>query len=335
MQETTCAIWRTEATMQTVAGYIEMRRYNSPRAGGAYQVESLFSDNLKYLEPSQRLKLTTWLVDQRRLGTEAPVIDRQVIENCTRSRPLSVSQRRDRLLQYIHLQCPKISDACKLRPNDVFRIRSNGETIIQSQSHEALAWTESDSWNELNGLIDFSREFIIQSATLNDKSVGLSFAGFERLEAFNQIPTSSSQAFVAMWFNESMAVAFERGIAEGIRDAGYEPLRIDRKEHNNKIDDEIIAEIRRSRFVVADFTCPLTELDGKAEPIARGGVYYEAGFAQGLQLPVIWTCRKDILGHVHFDTRQYAHIEWENPEELRDKLSKRISATLGDGPGKR
>lgn len=137
-----------------------------------------------------------------------------------------------------------------------------------------------------------------------------------------------------MWFNESMNEAFDDGIDPGIRDAGYEPLRIDRKEHNNKIDDEIIAEIRRSRFVVADFTCPTTELANKTEPLARGGVYYEAGFAQGLGLPVIWTCRKNMIGYVHFDTRQYAHIDWETPEELRDKLSKRISATLGDGPGK-
>jgi hypothetical protein len=36
--------------------------------------------------------------------------------------------------------------------------------------------------------------------------------------------------------------------APAIRDSGYEPMRIDRKEHINKIDDEIIAEIRRSCF---------------------------------------------------------------------------------------
>jgi hypothetical protein len=54
-------------------------------------------------------------------------------------------------------------------------------------------------------------------------------------------------------------------LQKGISDAGFEPLRINMKEHVNKICDEIIAEIRRSRFVVADYT-------GQ-----RGGVYYEAG----------------------------------------------------------
>ena len=80
---------------------------------------------------------------------------------------------------------------------------------------------------------------------------------------------------------------YEKAIEPGVRDAGYEALRIDRKEHNNKIDDEIIAEIRRSRFVIADFT--------HGDQGVRGGVYYEAGFARGLGLEVISTCRQDLL----------------------------------------
>ena len=53
-----------------------------------------------------------------------------------------------------------------------------------------------------------------------------------------------------------------------------------------------------------------------------------------LDIPVIFTCRKDVLNQVHFDTRQYNHIVWEKPEELREKLAKRIAAVVGDGPFK-
>ena len=127
-----------------------------------------------------------------------------------------------------------------------------------------------------------------------------------------------------MWFDESMDEVWEKGLRPAIRSAGNEALRIDRKEHLNKIDDEIIAEIRRSRFLVADFT------QGKAGQ--RGGVYYEAGFAHGLNIPVFFTCRKDTLEDIHFDTRQYPHIVWETLEKLRNGLTKRISAVLGDGP---
>ncbi|HUN96136.1 MAG TPA: hypothetical protein VMU69_07850 [Bradyrhizobium sp.] len=105
-------------------------------------------------------------------------------------------------------------------------------------------------------------------------------------------------------------------------------MRIDKKEHGNKIDDEIIAEIRRSRFIVADFTCALIGKSKFREAVARGGVYYEAGFAQGLGIPVIWTCRADCIDYVHFDTRQYPHIVWSETTELRSKLTNRIRAII-------
>ena len=93
-----------------------------------------------------------------------------------------------------------------------------------------------------------------------------------------------------------------------------------------------IAEIKRSRFLVADFTCGVISHDGKPVGIARGGVYYEAGFAQGLNIPVIWTCREDAISHLHFDTRQYNHIVWKAPDDLRQQLRDSIGAVIGDGP---
>lgn len=134
----------------------------------------------------------------------------------------------------------------------------------------------------------------------------------------------SDQAFVAMWFDDQMTDVYVDGIQRAIEGAGYKSMVINGKEHNNKIDDEIVAEIRRSRFVIADFT---------SEPNKpRGGVYYEAGFAQGLGIDVIWTCREDLIDQVHFDTRQFNHIVWSDPNDLYKKLKVRIEATIGDGP---
>jgi nucleoside 2-deoxyribosyltransferase len=151
-------------------------------------------------------------------------------------------------------------------------------------------------------------------------------------KGYEQVSLSASnaqfdQAFVAMWFDDSMLGAYEIGIEGAVREAGYRPLRIDRKEHVNKIDDEIIAEIRRSHFLVADFT------SNPGNP--RGGVYFEAGYALALGKPVIWTCRQDLIEHVHFDTRQFNHIVWNDPEELAKRLKHRIGAVLGQGPLKK
>jgi hypothetical protein len=130
---------------------------------------------------------------------------------------------------------------------------------------------------------------------------------------------AGKQAFVAMWFSGVQLETDIKGAMEtGIKAAGYVPLIVDSLEHTGKIDDRIIAEIRKSRFVVADFSGH------------RPNVYYEAGFAKGLGIEVIWTCRKEDMAKekVHFDTRQYNHIVWETPGELSNRLEYRIRATI-------
>ena len=139
---------------------------------------------------------------------------------------------------------------------------------------------------------------------------------WSRIDELATPGAESRQAFVAMWFDPSVDGFYENGLKLGIADAGFEPQIISSKQHNNKICDEIIAEIRRSRFVVADFT-------GQ-----RGGVYFEAGFAMGLGLPVIWVIQKDDVKNLHFDTRQYNHIVYTDAEDLRKQLHNRIAATI-------
>ena len=152
------------------------------------------------------------------------------------------------------------------------------------------------------------------------------FQGNVTIDGYSRIAdrltnVDSSQAFVAMWFDGNMNDAFSKGIEPAIVDAGYNAYRIDRGDYIDKIEDEVIAQIRRSRFLVADFN---HGADG-----ARGSVYYEAGFALGLGLPVIFTCRKDALKTLHFDTAHFNHIDWGDPAELRERLKTRILRVIG------
>ena len=64
----------------------------------------------------------------------------------------------------------------------------------------------------------------------------------------------------------------------------------------------------------------------------RRGVYFEAGYAIGIGLPVKWCIRKDDLTIVHFDTRQYNHVVWESIQELKEKLYDIICAVIGSKP---
>jgi nucleoside 2-deoxyribosyltransferase len=190
-----------------------------------------------------------------------------------------------------------------------------------------LAETESKNVQELSQLLHLLKETRLVQGTFytsGSANVRPTVQGWQKLDELNRPRTDSAQAFVAMWFSELTNEAYSNGIEPALNGTGYRPIRIDKKEHNNKIDNEIIAEIRRSRFLVADFTCEAK--------IVRGGVYYEAGFAQGLGIPVIWTCKDTSLNDLHFDTRQYSHIVWKTPADLLVQLRNRIGATIGDGP---
>jgi nucleoside 2-deoxyribosyltransferase len=144
----------------------------------------------------------------------------------------------------------------------------------------------------------------------------IAIEGWKRVDELRQRVVASQQAFVAMSFAAEMTKAYDVGIRVALEACGYQPMRVDRKEHNDKIDDVIVAELRRSSLVVADFTHH------------RNGVYFEAGFARGANIPLIWLCREDHLSHAHFDTRQYNHIDWKTAEELAARLEARIRATL-------
>lgn len=142
--------------------------------------------------------------------------------------------------------------------------------------------------------------------------------GWEHLDSLKYRSTKDEKnVFVAMWFHEEMSI-IDAVISKVIISCGYRPIRIDREEHNNKIDDEIIASINKSKFVICDFTGH------------RGGVYFEAGYAKGIGLPVIWTCKDNDVDGLHFDTRQYNHILWNDGDDLDVKLTNRIKATIID-----
>lgn len=141
-------------------------------------------------------------------------------------------------------------------------------------------------------------------------------AGWAKVEQFKKIMTDSDQAFVAMWFDDRLVDAWSDGFEPALTATGFKPLRVDLEEYNGKIDDFIVAQIRRSGLLVADFTGH------------RGGVYFEAGLAMGIGINWIFTCHKDDSENLHFDTRQYNHIFWETPEDLKAQLQRRIVASI-------
>ena len=328
-------IWDTPAIK--ILGDIQKTEINSPRCGGLYITQFPWKEKVRDLDNREKTRLTSWLIKQRRSGNERPEINDHVIEYIKRQRNMTVPGRADATLKYLDSKTHEIGEnvnfAC---PNSIENFRNSplmerkSISLEQNNHYNLLAFSESINYSEL----DFILKYLVRqnwiecnyvSAGSRNRYCQLTVEGYARLTEMQESNEESSSGFMAMWFDDTMEKVWEKGFELGIIQAGYEPMRISNKHHNNNIVDEIIAEIRRSRFVVADLT-------HRTEEGVRGSVYYEAGFAHGLNIPVIFTCRKGCK--VHFDVQQYNCIFWQEDklEELQENLTNRITGTIGDGP---
>jgi hypothetical protein len=301
-------------------------KINSTRTGGRYGISRTAASIVEQMSGQEKAKLTTWIVEQRRLGITSPVINSETISAVKNRRSLRFSEKKDRFFQ--------IASFMRLGPSVIIPItqyENNSEEGFARLQHIA-SWIEAVSLEEARGIIELLAEegFVKLVA---GPHISMTSKGLDRMEELETGGADTLQAFVAMWFSDEMKEVWRTGFAPAIRDAGYNPFRIDGLQHNGKIDDAIVAEIKRSRFLIADFTCGGTETADGFQPNPRGGVYYEAGLAHGLGMEVIFTCREDRMTWLHFDTRQFAHIVWKTPEDLREQLYNRIAATLREAPG--
>lgn len=225
----------------------------------------------------------------------------------------SVAERAEKLLVAIEKRTPMIGAKTRINSGDYARpwIASSWSIDIEEVKYLLRDYMANTK--------DWITQSLMEAGSLDFK---IAPKGYDYLAELRRGAVDKVSGFCAMWFSDQVTAVWTDAISPAIESAGYHSVRIDNIQHNNKIDDEILANIRSARFVVADFTG------------GRGGVYFEAGFALGLGLPVIWTVREDSLSEIHFDNRQYNFILWK-PDDLPDfakRLQLRIEATIGKGP---
>jgi len=293
-----CPICKGEATPHATSRDTEIWEC---LACGNYEITRTASVDNQHLEDSVRQRISGWLNEQTDQGF----------------RPYLKSFDIERLAS---IRIPSLPDRANLLLRRAIRIAHHpfGDIKLFDRRLWGVSYSIERADVELLSSILIDQGFFRDANDAN--CVRITPRGHIEAERQTLTAPNSSQGFVAMWFNEVTNTAFQNGLRPAIEEACYTPLRIDSKEHTNKIDDEIVAEIRRSRFLVADFTGH------------RGGVYFEAGFAMGLNIPVFFTCRHDQINDLHFDIRQYNTIAWTNEADLKTRLKNRIVAVIGEGP---
>ncbi|MHB8885377.1 MAG: hypothetical protein ACYC5H_09860 [Methylovirgula sp.] len=163
----------------------------------------------------------------------------------------------------------------------------------------------------------------------HDGHVGLrlKMPGWVRYDAIKHARVESRTAFMAMKFGDpELNSIVENHFKPAVQRAGFELRLLSDGQPAGLIDDQLRVRLRTSRFTIADLTH------------ANNGAYWEAGFAEGLGRPVVYTCRKkewdelDERGRrkAHFDTNHLATVIWDpaNPDEAAQRLTAMIRATL-------
>lgn len=324
-QQGNCPIWGTQFPAMIYSAWIgtkgpdidEEALIVSDRVGGAYRITRQAIASVSRLGNHEKARLTTWLIDQRLKGHMEPIVTDETVESfepSAKRTDLSKTERAKRLLRFIAKQTESVGSSVS----------------IVHHAYAALAWSESIEWRE----VVFLLQYLEQKGWISDVSVSgdyiiyvveMTVEGFAQIESHGS-NLDSVQVFVAMWFVNETHDAYEFGIEPAIHAAGYSPYRVDKVPTLEKIDNKIISEIDKSRFLISDMT--------HGSEGARGSVYFEAGYAHGIGIPVIYTCRHDMFRKLHFDTRQYPHIGWEDGDlkSFSAELKSRIELLIGRGP---
>jgi hypothetical protein len=148
----------------------------------------------------------------------------------------------------------------------------------------------------------------------------LTFAGWSRYEQLRRGVPTGRKAFIAMEYGHTDLDAlvsdhFKPAVAE----TGFVLRRLDDEQPAGLIDDRLRVEIQSSRFLLVDLTH------------RNLGAYWEAGYAEGLGKPVIYTCEHSKFEEVsHFDTNHRLHVLWNRAdiEPALKKLKATIRATI-------
>jgi hypothetical protein len=149
----------------------------------------------------------------------------------------------------------------------------------------------------------------------------LTLYGSQKYEQLKKVSSESRTAFMALKFGDPVLDnVVETCFKPAVLRTGFELRKLSDKQPAGLIDNQIRAAILSGRFVIADLSH------------ANDGAYWEAGYAEGLGLPVLYTCEESVWNakKTHFDTNHMVTIIWNaaNLAAAGDNLTATIRATF-------
>lgn len=212
-------------------------------------------------------------------------------------------------------------------------IRWPGQTLtIEYPEYRAvLGAIDEEAFNQIlitllaTGWIDGQLSSFMLDKASRIEQCRLTPDGWRRFRELSRARVDSRHAFMAMRYGDAeLDVVVRDCFIPAVARTGFALRRLDQGQPAGLIDDQLRVQIRTSRFLVCDLSH------------GNRGAYWEAGFAEGLGRPVIYTCREDVFNdrlhanHPHFDTNHFVTVLWmpASLDSAAQKLIATIRATL-------
>jgi hypothetical protein len=165
----------------------------------------------------------------------------------------------------------------------------------------------SSDYRPINVLTD---DFVLVDLTEEGRRVASGIADGRRVLIRPPQPRRSTM-FVACAFGyHEIDQLYENQLRPACEGVGYHAFRVDLNEPPQTITELILQGIIDSECMIADLS------------FARPSVYFEIGFAHGLGIPILLTCRQDHYRgvedqlKVHFDLEQYKISYWSRIKDV-------------------
>ena len=290
--------------------------YSCPRCGD-YLTEDLLEGDLPALLDNDDKKvavLSHWIRTRNESKSAAKsgqieqiILDEDLVENILKQRPPSPAEQAHKFILWL--------GNSKHPP---------GELVpVQAATHQSImgAITPGGFLLVLHHLTNTGLLHATTTTLDGEASMALSFEGWQYYEELCRGAVDSHKAFMAMKYGDrQLDTLVDDVFKPAVKQTGFDLSRLVDRPKAGLIDDRLRMEIQTSRFLIADLTHE------------NAGAYWEAGYAEGLGKPVIYTCEKKKFeaSKTHFDTNHHLTVPWDpdQSQEVSRELKATIRATL-------
>lgn len=204
--------------------------------------------------------------------------------------PITIEDKGIRLLQYLYRHS-----------------HGPGEPVIIHPLSGSYNLTYSPNLQELVYIIDTltNKKLLIREGT----TFKLTEDGW-REAAANAGDKRLKPCYILISDDEKLHSVWQERLFPKIEQCGYLPHLLTQMNKREKLDLQLMAE---SKLIIADLTNQSPE------------VYYAAGYAHGLNIPVIWTVNNSYSDKLSVQIKDIRPIAWDTADDLAALLQQRLS----------